>query len=331
MGDREMVMGRFLKSRTGAFLKLVRFENLLMIALTQLLIRSFVLQKVLNSHSIPLELSDGIFMLMVLSTMLIAAAGYIINDYFDVKTDTINHPDTVVVDRVISRRTAIILHSVFTLAGVLMGMYAAISTGYLRLASFHVGAAVLLWFYSTDLKKKAVIGNVAVALLTAAVTIMPFMYEIGVMQKADPGFLSSHRYALLSAFKYAWIYSLFAFITTFAREIIKDMEDYEGDAATGARTLPIVWGTNASRMCAFFLLLITAILLMFVLYNTVRIERVIVSISNLYIIFVLILPLLLLAGYLLSHGTTRQFHRASAALKLIMLAGLLYAVIFYYT
>src|SRR5690606_14298437 len=105
---------------------------------------------------------------------------------------------------------------------------------------------------------------------------------------------------------------------------------YDGDAATGARTLPIVWGINAGRICAFFLMLIAAILLMFVLYNTVRLERVVLTVSNLYIIFMLILPILLLSGYLLSHGSVKQVTRASLAMKLIMLSGLCYSLFFYY-
>ena len=330
VGNNEMVSNPVQRNRTIAFLKLIRIENLVIIALTHVLLRFFVLRKVLDAHEIKLELPDGLFFLVMLGTLLIAAAGYIINDYFDVRTDLINHPNTVVVDRLISRRAAIILHLVFTFCGILIGTYAAFKTGYLRLALFHIGAAVLLWFYSTDLKKKAVIGNIAVALLTAAVTVMPFIYEIGVLQKMDPDFISTQRHAVISALKYAWVYAILAFITTLAREIVKDMEDFVGDAATGARTLPIVWGINAARICAFFLLLISAILLMFVLYNTVRIERVIISVSNLYIIFMLIFPILLLAGYLLSHGSVKQFRRASIAMKLIMLSGLSYSLIFYY-
>src|SRR5688572_20125475 len=127
-------MQRVLENKVFAFLKLIRIENLLMIAMTQVLIRYFILQKVLSQNHISLGMNDGLFYLLVLSTVLIAAAGYIINDYFDVKTDLINHPDTVVVDRVIKRRWAIILHITFTFLGIFLGMYAALKTGYLRLA-----------------------------------------------------------------------------------------------------------------------------------------------------------------------------------------------------
>lgn len=323
-------MSRLLENKVIAFLKLVRIENLLMIALTQILLRYFVLQKVLHINDLELALNSSLFFMMVLSTVLIAAAGYIINDYFDVKTDLINHPDTVVVDRVIKRRWAIILHITFTLIGIAMGMFAALKTGYLRLALFHFVAAILLWFYSTDLKKKLLVGNLVVSLLTASVAFMPVVFEMGVMQKREPGFIFENSQAVLSSLKITCIFSLFAFITSLAREIIKDMEDYKGDRATGGKTLPIVMGIRVSKINAFFLLLITALLLMFVVYNTIRMQRILVSINNLYILFTLILPLLALSVYLLNAKESKDFKRASLFLKLIMLMGLCYSFIFYY-
>src|SRR6478736_4313531 len=221
-----------LNNKVLAFFKLVRIENLIMIALTQVFLRYFVLQKILNEHQIALELRDVIFYGLVLSTVLIAAAGYIINDYFDVKTDLINHPDTVVLDKVIKRRWAIFLHISFTFLGITLGMVAALKTGYLRLAIFHFAAAFLLWIYSTHLKKTLLIGNIVVSLLTASVTFIPFVYELGVMQKHEVGFILTHKHLVFSIFKITFIFALFAFITSMAREIIKDMEDYKGDKAT---------------------------------------------------------------------------------------------------
>lgn len=301
-----------------------------MIAFTQFLLRYLILQKVLQRHGIQLELNDGLFYLVVTSTVLIAAAGYIINDYFDVKTDLINHPDTVVVGRAIKRRLAIILHISFTLLGIVIGMYAALKTGYLRLALFHLVAALLLWVYSTQLKKRLLVGNLVVSLLTASVAFMPLVYEIGVMQKNNPGFVQSHHALILSCLKITCIFSLFAFITSMAREIIKDIEDYQGDKETGGLTMPIVWGKLSSKLSAFFLLIITAILLMFVVYNTVRMQRLLFSVHNIYILLALILPLIALAFYLLNAEQSRQFKKASLFLKAIMLLGLCYSFIFYY-
>ena len=115
-----------------------------------------------------------------------------------------------------------------------------------------------------------------------------------------------------------------------AREIIKDMEDFEGDKATGGQTIPIVWGLRSSKLIAFFLLVITAMLLLFVVYNTVKLERVVFSLNVLYIILALIAPLLALALYTLRSGFSKQFKRASLFLKLVMFVGLCYSIIFYY-
>jgi 4-hydroxybenzoate polyprenyltransferase len=220
---------------------------------------------------------------------------------------------------------------VFTVTGVLLGMYAALRTGYLRLGIFHVAAAVLLWFYSTHFKRQLLTGNLAVALLTAAVTFMPFIYEIGRMERAAPGFIVEYRSAVLSAFKYAWLFSIFAFITTLAREIIKDLEDQEGDRATGCHTMPIAWGDRSARLTAFFLLLITVILLLFLLYNTVRYGNGMVNSSTIFISALLVIPLALLSVYVLRATRTPQYTHASLALKGVMLAGLLYSLVFYYS
>jgi 4-hydroxybenzoate polyprenyltransferase len=316
--------------KTLAFFKLIRVQNLAIIALTQVLLRYCVQQKVFYSHGLSPELDDFLFALLVLSTVFIAAGGYVINDYFDLKTDLINHPDTVVVDTVIKRRWAIILHLLFTAAGILLGMYVSFEVGYLRLSIFHVVAATLLWFYSTHFKRQLLSGNITVALLTAAITFIPFIYEMGVMQTVNPGFFHHYRYAVLASMKYAWIYAIFAFITTMAREIIKDLEDIEGDRATGCHTLPISWGTRSAKLTAFFLLLITVLLLMFVVYNSIRWERRIFSFSTIYVVLFLIIPISALAVYALKASRPQQFGRASLVLKLIMLAGLTYSIVFYY-
>ncbi len=302
-----------------------------MIALTQYLLRYCILQKVLASHHLTLGLNDSLFSLLVLSTVLIAAAGYIINDYFDVKTDMINHPDTVVVDRIIRRRWAIILHLVFTFLGLLLGVFCALKTGFLRLAIFHIVAAILLWFYSTNFKKQLLIGNIVVSLLTASVSFIPFVYEIGVMQHLHTNFNAENKAVIFSGLKIIFIFALFAFITSMAREIIKDMEDFKGDKATGGYTMPIYWGIPASKLTAFFLIVITNILLLFVVYNTFKAYRTVFSTDTIYILVVLVLPLIILLILILKAKEPRQFKNASLLLKFIMLMGLGYSIIYYYS
>jgi 4-hydroxybenzoate polyprenyltransferase len=319
-----------LDNKFFAFLKLIRFENLLMIVATLLLLRFLVLKKVMNIYSLQLEMNSGLFYLLILSTVLIAAAGYIINDYFDVKTDLINRPETVVVDKVIKRRWAIILHITLTTLGIIIGVYTALKTGYLRLSLFHFIAAILLWVYSTHFKKQLLIGNIVVSLLTASVAFMPLVYEMGLMQKINPGFILNSKYAVFAAFRITLFFGVFAFLTSFAREILKDIEDYKGDKETGGKTMPIVWGVRSSKLVSFFVLIITTIFVSFMLYNIVKSNHQLLSTHNFYIIGLMILPLIFLAFYSFAAMEVKQYKRASQMLKLIMLAGLCYSFVFYY-
>jgi 4-hydroxybenzoate polyprenyltransferase len=267
----------------------------------------------------------------VISTVLIAAAGYIINDYFDVKTDLINRPETVVVDKVIKRRWAIILHISFTGMGILLGMYTALKTGYLRLALFHILTAAALWFYSTHFKKQLLVGNIVVSLLTACVPFLTFIFEIAYLQKTIPQFASNYIPVILTASRITLIFCLFAFITSLAREIIKDMEDIDGDKATGAKTMPISWGIETSKAVCFFLISITIILLLVVIYNSIKYKAELITLPNMYILFGLICPLITLLYMTVRANSAKQFKHASLFLKFIMLLGIGYCWIFYFS
>ncbi len=321
-------MNVLLQHKSIALLKLIRIENLIIIALTQYCLRYFVLHEILAENQLASGMGNGLFHLIVLSTLCIAAAGYIINDYFDVKTDMINHPETVVVDKIIKRRWAIILHLSLTTLGIFLGMFTALKTGYLRLAIFHFLAATLLWFYSTHFKKQLLIGNLVVALLTAAVTFMPFVFEMGVLQHQQPGFHLLHTSVVLACLKISILFALFAFLTTLAREVIKDMEDFKGDSLTGGQTMPISWGILSSKLFTCFTLLITIILLSVVIYNQIKFYRTLISVSSVYILVGLILPLCFLILLIIKAKNEKHYKYSSLVLKAIMLIGIAYCFIF---
>jgi 4-hydroxybenzoate polyprenyltransferase len=322
-------MTNFLNNKFIAFLKLIRIENLVIVVLTQTFLHYLVFQKIFTEANIPTNIYIKLFGLIVISTVLIAAAGYIINDYFDVKTDLINHPETVVVGKVIKRRWAIILHITFTGLGIILGMYTALKTGYLRLALFHILTAAALWFYSTHFKKQLLVGNIVVSLLTAAVPFITFIFEIAYLQKTIPEFAANNIPVILTASKITLIFCLFAFITSLAREIIKDMEDVAGDKATGGKTMPISWGIRTSKTVCFFLISITIILLLVVIYNAIKFDAKIITTPNIYILFGLVGPLTTLLYMIVTANNPKQFKHASLLLKLIMLLGIGYCWIFY--
>jgi 4-hydroxybenzoate polyprenyltransferase len=209
-------------------------------------------------------------------------------------------------------------------------VFTALKTGYLRLAIFHIIAALALWFYSTHFKKQLLVGNIVVSLLTAAVPFLTFVFEIAYLQKNIPDFTTQYMPVVLSASKITLLFSVFAFITSLAREIIKDMEDYKGDKETGGKTMPISWGVQTSKVFCFFLVAITVILLLVVVYNTIKYKSEFLSIPNLYILIGLVLPLTFLLFIIIKAQSPKQFKNASLLLKFIMLIGIGYSFIYYF-
>ena len=212
---------------------LVRWPNLLIMLLSLVLVRAGLL---LPERPLGAALLAPRFGLLVLSALLVAAAGYIINDYYDVKIDAINRPDRLVVGRVVRRRTAMLAHLVLSGAGV--GLAAFLSP---LLGAVTLGAAALLWGYSARFKRVALVGNVSIATLTAALVLLPELQ-------------------LQTGNKAVWPYALAAFLLTVVREIVKDVEDMRGDAQHGCRTLPLVWGVARTKWVAGFFLACLAVL-----------------------------------------------------------------------
>ena len=312
-----------LKNPIIAFFKLIRVENLFIIAVTQICIKYLVFAP-LNDFS---KFTLNLFTISLLSTLLIAAAGYIINDYFDVKTDKINRPNTVVIDVVIKRRWAMILHILLNAIGLVLGLYLALKCHNLKLVLFQILSILLLWFYSTHFKKQLLVGNIVVSLLTAAIPIMPMVYDYYLTGEINPmismiigSFLNTLVIIVLG-------YSSFAFLTSFAREVIKDMEDYEGDIKTGGKTMPIVWGMITSKVVTFFTIIITIGLLLLACLKFHKDQH---NIAVYYILGLVILPLIILLIQTIKAKTSKDFKLASLLLKFTMLFGIGFTFIIKY-
>lgn len=312
-----------LKNPIIAFFKLIRVENLLIIIITQWCIKYLVFAPI-NEFS---KFTPALFTISLLSTLLIAAAGYIINDYFDVKTDKINRPETVVIDVVIKRRWAVILHIIFNGIGLILGLYLAIKCHTLKLLMFQLLSILLLWFYSTHFKKQLLIGNIVVSLLTATIPLMPMVYEYYLAGGIDSlsSFLIGDFLKILVIIVLG--YSAFAFLTSFAREVIKDMEDYKGDIQTGCKTMPIVWGIITSKVVTFFVIVITIGLLLLASLKFYK-EKQFMAVY--YILGVVILPLMILLIQTIRAKTSKDFKMASLLLKFTMLFGIAFTIIIKY-
>lgn len=312
-----------LKNPVIAFLKLIRIENLLIIVITQWCIKYLVFSPI-NEFS---KFTPALFTISLISTILIAAAGYIINDYFDVKTDKINRPETVVIDVIIKRRWAMILHIIFNAVGLLLGLYLAIKCHSLILLMFQILSILLLWFYSTHFKKQLLVGNIVVSLLTATIPLMPMVYEYYLI-----GGINSLTSFLIGDFLKTLViivlgYSAFAFLTSFAREVIKDMEDYKGDIQTGCKTMPIVWGIITSKVVTFFIIIITMGLLLLASFKFYKEQQ---FIGVYYILGVVLLPLTFLLIQTIRAKTSKDFKMASLLLKFTMLFGIAFTIIIKY-
>lgn len=270
-------------------LRITRAQNLVMLALTQYFTAYFLVD-VHASHQAYLH--DSRLFLLVVSTVMIAAAGYIINDYYDVKIDFINRPRTVVVGTVLRRRVVIAAHITLTLLGVLISTYLSWKAGLI-----YAAAAFLLWWYSNRLKRYPLVGNVSIALLSGlAIAVVGLYYK-------QQQFL-------------VFTYALFAFSISLVREIIKDIEDVRGDETFGCRTLPIVWGIGRTKLLLYGLSGFF-IFLLFFMSGTLGNRTLIIY------FLVLIIPIAYFITRLVYADTKRDFTYLSNFCKLLMLSGIL--------
>lgn len=305
-----------------AWLRLIRWSNLFIILLTQLLVWWCV---ILPAH--PDILNPLNFCCLMLSTVLVAAAGYIINDYFDIKIDAINRPEKVVLENQIPRRQAIIAHTVLNVIALLLAAYVARQAHHYEWLLVQLACTLLLWFYSTTFKRQFMTGNVVVALLTALTIIVLVIYEP-----------SLHPYILLDSFiqiddsikpnpvRVAAVYTFFAFVLTWMREIVKDMEDFKGDAEQGCVTMPIKWGLLKSTRFVQLLGVIT----MVILVNAgVKLCAAHWWPLGIYSLAVLVVPLFLWCINLQRKATTEHYHTTSRQIKIIMVLGIGSLIIYY--
>ncbi|MCE3281061.1 MAG: UbiA prenyltransferase [Bacteroidetes bacterium] len=275
-----------------AFLKLIRIQNLLIIAFTQYMVRWCIIYPELSTHGFELQLSNLQFFFLSLSTVMIAAAGYAINDYFDVRIDKVNKPERMVM---------------------------------WKLVIFHILCATGLWLYSTTFKRKFFIGNFVIALFTAFVPLIVGIYELLPCYKVYQ--LNNDT----SNFAYIWIpvigISFFAFITTLLREIIKDIEDVEGDKEFGCQTMPIVLGIKNSKLIVITLIAATMICLGYIqaLQYSCNDHK-----AFYYFLLGLQLPFVFLMTNVYKAETKNKFRFAGNTAKFIMLMGVIYLFIHSY-
>jgi 4-hydroxybenzoate polyprenyltransferase len=314
------------------FLKLIRWQNLLMVILTMILMRYAVIAPLIgkvgvvllsgNGNTIPMTLQFPWFdfVLLVLATVCLTAGGYVINDYFDIKTDLINK-GKVIVGTKVPRRQAMMWHNLLNIVGVAIGFYISYIAGYIWLGALFLVVSGLLYFYSASYKRQFLIGNIVVALLTGMVPMLVVFYEWPALYK---------YYAVNAvtvpefSFIVYWVggFALFAFLSNLIREIIKDIEDFEGDKAYGRNTIPVVIGILSAKIVSVSLILVTIILLYLTWHFFIN-----DTITLVYITVAIVFPLLFVVYKLFRSSERKQLHNASSMIKIAMITGVLYSVI----
>jgi 4-hydroxybenzoate polyprenyltransferase len=308
-----------------AYFKILRPINLLIIIITQVLFRLFIIETYFGLSSASSRLNYIDFSQLVLATLLIAAGGYVINDLYDSQTDEVNKPAQVIAGTIISRRKLKIYYVVLTIAGILLGVILSYKVQFFSLGLIFPAVAIMLWFYSSEYQKTVLLGNLMIALMSGLVVLIVWLFEFFAL-RSQPLVYTEAAHVIKSIGMIAGAYSLFAFLVTLIREIFKDIEDIEGDSIAGFRTLPVVWGKLiAKTVAAVFIILSIGLLAFF---------QLLLFRSGLTMVFwylmIAVQPLLLvLLYYTVKSSSVEEFKYLSNVSKIIMLAGILSMQLFY--
>lgn len=306
-----------------AFFRLIRWPNLIFIILTQFLFLYSIVNRD-RSLSYPL-FQTKYFIILVVSSVLIAAAGYIINDYFDLNIDAVNKPKRQIVDTVINRRWAMAMHIILSFFGVILGFWLDIHYHTWWIGLSNLTCVLLLFGYSVTLKKKILIGNVVISALTAWVILIVYL----VSKVSLPGYKEFEpiiwKAWQIRLTRVAFLYAGFAFIISLIREVIKDMEDIEGDRRFGCKTMPIIWGLPATKVFVAVWIIVMVLIVAAVQYYVMQFNW---WWSAVYSIVLIIAPLVMILNFLYKAKDSTDYRRLSAAVKLVMFTGILSMIFF---
>ena len=309
-------------------LNLIRYKNLIFIVLIQWLVFNSVITPILIKYGLHILLPNFVFWLIVLATVLIAAGGYVINDYFDLKIDRINRPEKVIVGEQIPKKSAMSFYIALTSIGVLIGIITSILLKSSTLGFIFIITAGMLWFYSSTYKRQFLIGNLIVAFCSALSLLVVLAAECSLQISCYSIELLRQTPVLQELYRWGCGFALFAFVFTLIREIIKDLEDIEGDREMECRTLPIIFGECKAKIVVTCLLSITLIVLFFLVKNfNLPAEN---GISIKYFAMGTGFPSFLALVFLWEKKLDNHYKNSGNLIKFIMLIGMLYALIFNY-
>lgn len=304
------------------FFRLIRWPNLLIVAATMYLLRYALLIPLLESFGLSFQLGHLYFLLLVLACVLTAAAGYIINDIYDIDIDNVNRPDKVIIGNSIRLRTAENIYMSLIALAISIGVFISYRSGLRSLSLLIPIVAGMLYFYSTSYKGQFIIGNLMVSILTALVPVTVILFELPLLKFKYLAFINNTAFNF--NFLIAWFgyYTLFAFLVSLFREIIKDIEDFEGDKAYGKKTWPVAYGVKASKIVASIIL---CVILFFVLYITIKYLNDLTSI--IYISVFILIPAIYIGFKLIKAKEKTNYSEISKWCKILMICGIAYTLV----
>jgi 4-hydroxybenzoate polyprenyltransferase len=302
-----------------AWLKLIRLPNIIILAAIIVLLHVGVYMPFYASLNVVTPLNGWVFGLFLLSVSMIASGGNIINDYFDYQIDLINKPDKMVIGKEVSKQTALTVYMALTIVGIVGGFLTGWLIGEFKIGFFIGFGALILYSYSETFKSKLLIGNLIIALLGFLFILLLWIIEFFALRNTAGSFAVAYpSFSRINILMGG--YALFAFLTTLIREIIKDMEDVEGDEKSGCQTIPIVKGIPIARLIVSCLIVITILLLFYCSYLCMKHDFNAMSKFLLYGINVLLIVLL---TRFYKAKFKIEFHAASILMKVIMVFGIL--------
>lgn len=301
-------------TKLRAIVTLIRFPNLIFIFLSQAWAYGYLVLTRVSLADLLFETNrNGLpafyFLLLCLATVIIAAAGYMINDYFDMSIDTINKPERVTIEKMFSRRSVIIWHIILNVLALTMASYVYIVALKWRWILVQCSSILLLIIYSTNLKRKMLVGNISIAILTALT-----VFSAASFQRDFPWFDFSSRKVLVF-----WLYIGFAFLITLIREIIKDLEDMKGDSAQDCKTLPLVYGAQTAKGVVYTIGITLFAFIGFALLQKSEPDQILAVLW----LGGVVLPLAITMFFLFKANTAAHYHRLSTWVKIITALGIL--------
>ena len=306
-------------------MRLVRWSNLLFLAALIWLMEKWVATPILVKAAFGEQIPGYMLLLIILATVLIAAGGYVINDYFDVKIDRINRPDEVIVTRSVSKPAAMRLSMALSGIGIACGITVAILLRSLTIGILFVLIPGLLWFYSSSYKRLFMIGNLIIALLAAVTPMVVALTNVAILQLRYETILP---YTTLPHDLYAWLggFALFAFLLTWIREIIKDLQDQMGDRELECHSMPVVWGETGTKAFVTALIVLTLAIIGHLWWHILPFPTAWTSLSTRYIALGIVTPLLCSIWLLWVAKIPSDYKTCQQVVKFTMLIGMLYSI-----